>query len=140
MICKTFVLDQQHSVQGIARAIDAFLRHEENMDVSRYRRADGSYLVCARVKESRALRWVGLDRRVCASVLSGADGRAVVQIQGGRWKDKGLALCTSLFTLWPLAVTAGVGCVRQLCLPRQIFCAVQQYLQQDPEALFPLSY
>ena len=137
MISKTFALDQRHSIQGVARTIDSFLRYEEKMDVTRYRREDGSYLVCARAKDGGALRWVGMDRKICASVVSAENGSAVVQIQGGRWRDKGLALCTSLFMLWPLAVTAGMGCVRQACLPKQIMGAVQQYVKHPEAHPFP---
>jgi len=131
MISKAFVLDQHHTIQGVARAIDAFLRCEEKMNVTRYRREDGSYLICARVRDGGALRWVGLDRRICASVSADEKGRALVQIYGSRWGDKGLAFGTSLLMLWPLAVTAGVGCIRQGCLPKQVLCAVQHYLQQS---------
>lgn len=132
MITKTFSLADGHSVAGIARAMDAFLRREEKMNVTRYRCEDGGYLVCARACDGRALRWAGLDRSVSASVFSRTDGTAVVEIRGGCWRDKGLALGASLFLLWPLAITAGVGAIRQRCLPGQLLSAVQLYLQKKP--------
>jgi len=133
MITKTFSLENGHSVAGIARAIDAFLRRGERMDVTRYRCEDGSYLICARVKEGRALRWAGMDRSITVSIFPGRKGQAIVKICGCRWRDKGLALGTSLFMLWPLALTAGVGTLRQICLPKQILSAIRCYLKHNPQ-------
>jgi hypothetical protein len=44
-----------------------------------------------------------------------------VQIGAGKWIDKVAAGGVSLFVLWPLAITAGVGAWQQMMLPDKIF-------------------
>jgi TIR domain/zinc-ribbon domain len=44
-----------------------------------------------------------------------------VQIGAGKWIDKVGAAGVSLFVLWPLAITAGVGAWEQMKLPDKIF-------------------
>lgn len=44
-----------------------------------------------------------------------------VEIGAGKWIDKAAAGTVSLFVLWPLAVTAGIGAWQQMKLPEKIF-------------------
>ncbi|MFQ5597183.1 MAG: TIR domain-containing protein [Nitrospiria bacterium] len=44
-----------------------------------------------------------------------------VEIGAGKWVDKAAAGTVSLFVLWPLAVTAGIGAWQQIKLPDKIF-------------------
>jgi TIR domain len=45
----------------------------------------------------------------------------MVQIGAGKWIDKASAGTVSLFILWPLAITAGIGAWEQAKLPERIF-------------------
>jgi hypothetical protein len=44
-----------------------------------------------------------------------------VQIGSGKWLDKAAAGTVSLFVLWPLAITAGLGAWEQMKMPEKIF-------------------
>lgn len=44
-----------------------------------------------------------------------------VDIGAGRWIDKAAAGTVSLFILWPLAVTAGIGAWQQMKMPDRIY-------------------
>jgi thiosulfate reductase cytochrome b subunit len=44
-----------------------------------------------------------------------------VEIGGGKWIDKAAAGTVSMFVLWPLLVTAGIGAWEQSKLPDRIF-------------------
>jgi hypothetical protein len=44
-----------------------------------------------------------------------------VEIGEGRWIDKAAVGTVSMFVLWPLAVTAGIGAWEQMNLPEKIF-------------------
>jgi len=44
-----------------------------------------------------------------------------VDVGAGKWVDKAAAGAVSLFVLWPLAVTAGIGAWQQMKLPDKIF-------------------
>jgi hypothetical protein len=44
-----------------------------------------------------------------------------VEIGAGKWIDKAAVGTVSMFILWPLAVTAGVGAWEQMKLPEKVF-------------------
>jgi hypothetical protein len=44
-----------------------------------------------------------------------------VQIGAGKWIDKAAAGTVSMFVLWPLAITAGIGAWEQMKMPEKIF-------------------
>jgi len=44
-----------------------------------------------------------------------------VQIGAGKWIDKAAAGTVSLFILWPLAITAGLGAWQQMKMPEKVF-------------------
>ena len=44
-----------------------------------------------------------------------------VEIGAGKWIDKAAAGTVSMFILWPLAVTAGLGAWEQAKMPEKIF-------------------
>ena len=49
------------------------------------------------------------------------ENMVTVEIGAGKWIDKAAAGTVSLFVLWPLAVTAGIGAWQQMKLPEKIF-------------------
>ncbi|NOY63290.1 MAG: TIR domain-containing protein [Gammaproteobacteria bacterium] len=49
------------------------------------------------------------------------DNTVTVEIGAGKWLDKTAVGTVSLFILWPLAVTAGIGAWQQIKLPDKIF-------------------
>jgi hypothetical protein len=44
-----------------------------------------------------------------------------VEIGAGKWVDKAAVGTVSLFILWPLAITAGMGAWEQMKMPDKIF-------------------
>lgn len=60
-----------------------------------------------------------------------------VEIGAGRWIDKAAAGTVSLFILWPLAVTSGIGAWRQMKMPERIFGHIATFLgQQEKKSQF----
>lgn len=49
------------------------------------------------------------------------DDVLTVEIGAGKWVDKAAAGTVSLFILWPLAITAGIGAWEQMQMPEKIF-------------------
>lgn len=49
------------------------------------------------------------------------DDMLTVEIGAGKWVDKAAAGTVSLFILWPLAITAGIGAWEQMKMPDNIF-------------------
>lgn len=54
-------------------------------------------------------------------VFHQSDDTLTVQIGSGKWLDKTAAGTVSLFILWPLAITAGLGAWEQMKVPEEIF-------------------
>jgi hypothetical protein len=50
-----------------------------------------------------------------------ADDTLIVEIGAGKWVDKAAVGTVSLFILWPLAITAGMGAWEQMKMPDRIF-------------------
>jgi hypothetical protein len=44
-----------------------------------------------------------------------------VEIGAGKWIDKAAVGTVSMFILWPLAVTAGLGAWEQMKMPEKVF-------------------
>jgi hypothetical protein len=58
------------------------------------------------------------------------DGRLMVEIGAGRWMDKAAVGTVSIFILWPLAVTAGIGAWQQMKMPERVFEQIAGYLSR----------
>jgi len=63
-------------------------------------------------------------------VLRLVDGRLMVEIGAGRWMDKAAVGTVSMFILWPLAVTAGIGAWQQMKMPERVFEQIGAYLSR----------
>ena len=50
-----------------------------------------------------------------------SDDMLTVEIGAGKWVDKAAVGTVSLFILWPLAITAGMGAWEQMKMPDKIF-------------------
>ncbi len=54
-------------------------------------------------------------------VFHSGDDTLIVEIGAGKWIDKAAVGTVSLFILWPLAITAGMGAWEQMKMPDRIF-------------------
>lgn len=54
-------------------------------------------------------------------VFHTGDDTLIVEIGAGKWVDKAAVGTVSLFILWPLAITAGMGAWEQMKMPDRIF-------------------
>jgi len=54
-------------------------------------------------------------------VFHTGDDTLIVEIGAGKWVDKAAVGTVSLFILWPLAITAGMGAWEQMKMPERIF-------------------
>jgi len=63
-------------------------------------------------------------------VFHQVDNTTNVEIGAGRWIDKAATGTISLFILWPLAVTTGIGAWQQIKMPERIFGHIALFLSQ----------
>jgi hypothetical protein len=68
-----------------------------------------------------------------------ADGRLLVEIGAGRWMDKAAVGTVSIFILWPLAVTAGIGAWQQMKMPERVYEQIGSYLSRPRSVTVTIS-
>lgn len=123
-----YTLNNGKSAEGIAQALDVYLSLEQNMETQILRRENGELVVQARANGGKYKQWLGLDKVITATIKPVGNQNAVMEIGNGKWLDKGIAMAVSMFVLWPLTVTAGIGMYKQKKLPAQMQHAVEEYL------------
>jgi hypothetical protein len=65
--------------------------------------------------------YVGMSTSLNIVFHPGEDDTLTVEIGAGKWIDKAAVGTVSLFILWPLAITAGIGAWEQMQMPEKIF-------------------
>ncbi len=119
------------SVQNVAYALSEYLDAKQNMITQTMRTKGGYSVQCKGDANAEWTRFIGLDAAVNINLIPMGD-ELVVEIGTGRWIEKlGIAAVGSLmFT--PLLVTSGIGAIRQLALPNDIFNFISNYLGAEP--------
>ncbi|MBQ8128756.1 MAG: hypothetical protein IJ175_00735, partial [Clostridia bacterium] len=128
MTKKIYALPDGRELNGLAHAIESMLTNEEQMDTQVLSAGDGSYIVQGRAQNGRMTQWVGLDKSISVRLTPLGPGMLQAEIGKGEWLKKSLTMATSMFILWPLAVTSTVGMVKQGKLPGKIDRVIQMYL------------
>lgn len=88
---------------------------------------DGVTVVQGRISGGKWKQWVGMDKAISIK-LSARDGILTAEVGEAKWIDKGAIMAVSMFVLWPLAVTSGIGMYKQAKLPEKIFNCIRNYL------------
>ena len=119
------------SVQNVAYALSEFLDTKKNM-VTQTMRAKNGYLVqCKGDANAEWTKFIGLDASVDIRLIV-MEGDLIVEITTGKWVEKlGIAAVGSIF-FQPLLITSGIGAIRQLALPNDIFAFIEDYLGEEP--------
>jgi len=72
------------------------------------------------VKKGSWRKFVGMETALNVLIRQ-KENMVTVEIGAGNWIDKAAVGTASVFVLWPLAVTAGIGAWQQMKLPEEIF-------------------
>ncbi len=116
------------TVQDVAMIARNYLESAENMNTQFFFTNDGSAIVQAKLRGGAVKQFMGLDRTTTVRITPISDTHVNIDIGEGKWVDKGIAMTVSLFVLWPLAVTSGVGMYKQSKLPAKIMNAITNSL------------
>ncbi len=94
----------------------------------------GNQMVVQIRKGSEAAKLFGAQAALTAMLTQHPTG-LLVTLGQQKWGDKAVAAGVGAFILWPLAITAAVGAVRQSNLPTEVFGMLDMLvLQQNPTA------
>ncbi|MBR2760835.1 MAG: zinc ribbon domain-containing protein [Solobacterium sp.] len=135
-VSKTYSLGTA-SVQNVAYALSEFLDVKKNMITQTMRTKDGYVVQCKGDASAEWTKYIGLDAAVTVHLFA-IDGDLIVDIGTEKWLEKlGIAAAGSLF-FQPLLITSGIGAIRQMALPNEIFSFISNYLGTEPvEKSFP---
>ena len=128
MTNRIYTLPADKNIQELAHAVESYLTNSENMNCQLLKSEMGEYIVQGRAQNGRMTQWVGLDKAITVRLIPGQNNAVIVEIGKGEWLKKSLAMATSMFVLWPLAVASGVGMFKQGKLPQKIDRAIQMYI------------
>lgn len=128
----TYTIKEGKSVEEFISMVDIFLQSSENMETQRVPvEGEVHNALQARVKNGKLKQVIGMDKAIILRFLeSFGEGHSVcIQIGDAKWMDKGIVMTVSMFVLWPLTVTSGVGIYRQKQLPAKIKKAADTYFE-----------
>lgn len=125
------------SVQNVAYALSEFLDVKKNMITQTMRTKDGYVVQCKGDASAEWTKYIGLDAALTIHLFV-IEGDLIVDITTEKWLEKlGIAAAGSLF-FQPLLITSGIGAIRQMTLPNEIFSFIASYLGTEPvERSFP---
>lgn len=123
----SYPLPADKTTQLVGCEVRNYLTNNENMETQVLESAEGDTVVQGRINGGKWKQWIGMDKAISVK-LSARDGILTVEIGEAKWIDKGAIMTVSMFVLWPLAVTSGIGMYKQAKLPEKIFSCVRNYL------------
>ena len=127
---RTYPLEKDVSTQAVAYALAEYLDLEKNMITQTVRNRNGYLIQCKGDASAEWTKYLGMDAAVSVR-LSKADNILTVSISFEKWMEKlGIAAVGAIF-LQPLLLTTGIGAIRQIMLPQEIFSFIENYLYPD---------
>ena len=135
MTNRIYTLPENKNIQELSHVVEGYLTNSESMNCQVLRSESGEYIVQGRAQNGKFTQWVGLDKAITVRLIPGQNNSVIVEIGKGEWLKKSLTMATSMFVLWPLAVTSGVGMFKQGKLPQKIDRAIQMYIAGYPSMM-----
>lgn len=116
----SYPLTNGNTVRSVGNSVSSYLQSSQNMETQLLTSDDGTVIVQGRARGGNWKRFVGMDRAITVK-LSETNNVLKAEIGAGKWLDKGVVMTVSMFVLWPLALTSGLGIYQQTKLPEKIF-------------------
>ena len=121
---RAFRIPMGLKLESIVQYVETFCNVEKSMETQSSQTTDGYVLQASQ----RADAWKTISgTRLAITVHFMLTGDVLnVTIGEGQWSDKIGAGAIGMFVAWPLAISAGVGAVRQKKLPSEIFAVIEK--------------
>lgn len=124
----TYELVAGKSVSGLISAVDTYLSDAEKMETQRLSDEGGGYVALqARVKGGNWKQVIGMDKAITIRFIKESWNSVRMEIGEAKWVDKGGIMLLSMFVLWPLTITSGIGMYKQGSLPGKIRGVADEY-------------
>jgi hypothetical protein len=107
-------LPEGRTIADLARAIETVMMTREGLTTQLLTTANGDYVIQGRSANANATQWVGMDKNLTIKLMPVGERCVMIQAGSERWLSKSALLFTGTFIVaWPLAVTSGIGLVKQ---------------------------
>lgn len=121
----TYPLYSGKTIDGVEEVVCRYLNFS-NMQIQTMR--DDEYrLIQARTPKGGLKKLIGMDKALTIR-LRQHDNQLQVELGEAKWADKAAVMMLSMFLLWPLTVTSGVGIYKQNKLMKDICATIDQYI------------
>jgi predicted nucleic acid-binding Zn ribbon protein len=128
---RTYPLAADLSAQNVAYALAEYLDLKKNMITQTMRTRNGYTVQCKGDASAEWTKYLGLDAAVSIELVQ-ADRTLTVNIGFEKWTEKlGLAAFGAI-VFHPLLITSGIGVLRQITLPQDIFAFLEAYMHVEP--------
>lgn len=122
-----------HSASDLVEHMYHYLIDAQGMETQRIHNAESNFsIVQARTKGGKVKQFVGLDKAVTLRFIA-SPGVVNVEIGEAKWVDKSVVMTISMFILWPLAATSGVGFYKQQKLLNDLNAEMDTYMVNAPD-------
>lgn len=121
----SYHINNSKSVYTIGKELVDYLEKSRGMETQLLRTEDNGVIVQGRVNGSKWKKFIGMDRAITVN-MSEKNRILKVDIGAGKWLDKGVVMTVSMFVLWPLALTSGLGIYKQKKLPEKIYKFIEK--------------
>ncbi len=127
---RIYLLDKSESAQTVAYAVQEYLDRKKNMITQTMRTRNGYTVQCKGDASAEWTKYLGLDAAVAVTLEQSGDHLAVT-ITTEKWMEKLGTAAIGIF-FQPLLLTTGIGALRQMALPADIFSFIEEYLHTVP--------
>ena len=125
----TYELKGGKDVYGLVSAINNYLSDTEKMETQRVTGEGEGYIALqARVKGGNWKQIIGMDKAITIRFIKKSGNSVCMEIGEAKWVDKGGIMLLSMFVLWPLTITSGIGMYKQGSLPGKIRNVADDYM------------
>ncbi|MCR4951071.1 MAG: zinc ribbon domain-containing protein [Solobacterium sp.] len=128
---RVYPLADDISVQNAAYALAEYLDLKKNMITQTMRTRNGYTVQCKGDASAEWTKYLGMDAAISVEMQQ-LDNKLTVNIGFEKWTEKlGMAALGAII-FHPLLITSGIGVLRQLTLPQDIFSFLETYLRAEP--------
>ena len=122
-----YTLAENKTVDGLVDSTIRFLQYQ-SMEVQTFG-GDSYRVIQARTSSGELKQLLGMDKAIEIRIFTqNSSNNITVEIGNAKWAVKAAVMAVSMFVLWPLAVTSGIGIYKQNQLFNQIRMSIEQYL------------
>lgn len=121
----TYNIYSGKSIDGAVDAVRTYF-YSQNMETHFLLRND-CHIVQARTKSGKLKQFIGMDKAIEVRMTPVNNSMVTVEVGGAKWADKAAVMAVSMFVLWPLAVTSGIGIYGQSNVIKKAKRVVETY-------------